>query len=150
MSKVIGQKTVTEYTESGEIKRTIDVTVMGKPAKWEKDGQFLKVYPAFFESFLQDLQIEDSRLKLVVYLMSEAMKLQVNSDNAVYIDTAKASEAIGISQRSLYRCIKALGAVGFISQVSPRQTLYILNPEMVYKGNLVKYYAKSMTTTFTE
>lgn len=142
MPKVIAQKTVDEYGDDGEIKRKTTTAIVGRPSKWESDGDFLKLYPAFFHSFLKQINIDDARLRLVAYLLNEAMKLRINGDNAVFLDHNKAAADINISMASLYRHIKTLIDCEFIKQINPRQSVYIINPEMVYKGNLVRYFQK--------
>ena len=144
MAKVISQKTVEEYGEGGEIKKTTITAIIGKPAQWEKDGNFLKIYPAFLKTFLDQMGITDSRLSLVMYIMNEAIHLQINGDNAIFLDCNKAAKVIKVSVASIYRGIKSLVDCSFLKQINPRQSVYRINPEMVYRGNLIRYYQKEL------
>lgn len=148
MSKIITNKTQTEYYPTGEIKSSTDVMVVGNPSKWEKDGDFLKIYPAFFSSFLEQMNTPlDARLRLVVYILSEAIELKINGKNVVYISPAKACNSCKISRPSFYRFIKILININFIFPVPDSNSIYKINPDMVYKGNLVKYYSQVQEET---
>lgn len=124
-----------------KIEKGIKADVFGKPAPI-KDFHFLKVFPAFFYSFLKVLGVEDGRARLVLYFMYKAQKEKVDGDNCVMITNNELMKALKISKPTLIKYINNLIETGFIKRLYPRTPLYALNPNMVYKGSLKNYDAK--------
>jgi hypothetical protein len=126
---------------TGEILSTVETTVIGTPMKY-RDKDFLKVFPAFFASFLRELQIDDGKPRLILYLMYKAHELKSDSDNVIYAPNKELMEHLAISKPTLIRYINDLIRINFIERLGPRVPAYRINPEMVYKGTLHKYQEK--------
>ena len=146
MKKTI-EKTVKRQTinqDTGEILQDIETITIGHPGR-PMDLNFLKVYPAFFSSFLQQLKIDDGKARLVLFLMAKAIELRTDSDNVIIAKNAEIMKALKISKPTLLNYIKQLCELRVIQRLSPRMPVYRINPDMIYKGTLTKYYQQYTT-----
>lgn len=121
--------------------KRVETEVIGYAEK-PKDYDFLKVFPAFFYSFIEQLGIDDGRGRLVLYFMYKAHQLPTDSDNVVYAPNEELEKIIDISRPTLLRQINHLIKIKFIKRLTPRTPNYRVNPEMIYKGNVQNYYRK--------
>ena len=121
--------------------RKVETLVLGSPGK-SMDINFVKVFPAFFSSFLQDLKIDDGKARLVLYLIHKAIELKSDSDNVIFADNDELMKSLNISKPTLIRYIADLCALNIIERLKPRMPIYRINPNMIYKGTLTKYYKK--------
>lgn len=116
----------------------VETEVIGYAEK-PRDYDFLKVFPAFFYSFLELLQVADGRCRLVLYFMYKANQLPTNSDNIVFAPNEEMEKLIQVSRPTLLRHINHLIKIKFIKRLTPRAPNYKVNPEMIYKGNIQNY-----------
>lgn len=135
--------------ETGEVLEVHSV-VIGKVGKAEQDADFLKVYPAFFASFLQELKIDDGKARLVLYLMFKASKMAANGDNVIFAPNEDLMNELNISKPTLLRYIADLCNLNVIKRVKPKMPIYEINPNMIYKGTLSKYYKNLHKERFSQ
>lgn len=119
----------------------VAVAVVGKPDR-VYDEEFLKVYPAFFSSFLHQLKIDDGKARLVLYFMYKASKLPMNSDSMVNVPTKELMEAIGVSKPTILKYINELLELCIITRRYPRLPLYQVDPTLFYRGNLEAFFQR--------
>lgn len=130
--------------ETGEVlKDNIGTIVIGKP-RGLIDRNFLKVFPAFFYSFLEDLKIEDGRARLIIYLMFKAIELPLDGDNVVMATNEELMNKLNMCKGSVLKYINILIDANIIERVRPRMPLYKINKEMIYKGTLSKAWKKEL------
>lgn len=131
---------------TGEIvvtSKKTNVIALGHP-KQEKDMDYVKVFPAFFSSFLSDLKIDDGRARLAWYLTYKALKLPPNSLNEVTAVNEELMRELNISKQSVLAYIRDLIKINMIRRVSPRLPIYQINPDFIYRGSLVKFHQKQL------
>ncbi len=141
MKKIV-EKTVRSQRidqNTGEVIQDIETITIGHPGR-PVDLNFLKVYPAFFSSFLKQLKIDDGKARLVLFLMFKAIELKTDSDNVIIAKNDEIMKALNISKPTLLSYIKQLCELKVIERLSPRMPVYRINPNMIYKGTLTKYY----------
>jgi hypothetical protein len=129
---------------TGEVlKENINIIAIGKP-KGLTDRNFLKVFPAFFFSFLEELKIEDGRARMIIYLMFKAIELPMDGDNVVLAPNDELMEKLGMCKGSVLKYINVLIDAKIIKRVQPRMPLYKINKEMIYKGTLSKAWKREL------
>lgn len=152
MTKFGEKTTITEERidpATGEIvvtNKKVDVIVIGNP-KIERDVEYIKVFPAFFSSFLQELKIHDGKARLVWYLTYKAMQLPPNSLNEVTAINEELMRELNISKQSVLAYVRDLIALKIIRRVSPRLPIYQINPDYIYRGSLVKFHQNQIEGT---
>jgi hypothetical protein len=126
--------------KTGEFISKVHTVTIGTPNR-SMDLNFVKIYPAFFSSFLQELKIDDGKARLVLYLVYRAIDMKSDSDNVVVADNKELMGALNISKPTLIRYIAELCKLKVIERLKPRMPVYRINPNMIYKGVLTKYYS---------
>jgi len=126
----------------------IETIVIGRAGGVDKDGDFVKVFPALFLSFLRELKIDDGKARLVMLLIYKASKMTANSDNVVFAPNEDLMTELNISRGTLIRYIAELCKLKIIKRVQPRMPAYEINPNMIYKGTLSKFYKNQNSKKF--
>jgi len=141
MKKIVEKTTRSQRIDqkTGEIIQDIETITIGHPGR-PMDLNFVKVYPAFFSSFLQQLNIDDGKARLVLFLIFKAMEMRTDSDNVVIAKNDEIMKALKISKPTLLNYLKQLCKLNVIERLGPRMPVYRINPNMIYKGTLTKYY----------
>lgn len=117
----------------------VESIVIGRPYKRKGDMDFVKIYPAFFSSFLEELGVDDGKARLVLYLVYKALRLPSESNNIIYADNDSLMSFLKISKPTLIKYIADLCELKVIKRLKPRTPLYQVNPEMIYRGTLTKF-----------
>ena len=111
-------------------------------AKHKDVQDYIKVYPLFFEIMLPVLSSDNGLSRLILYIMKKVLDLSNNSKNIIIADNDEFMKSLNISKPTLIRYIADLCALNIIERLKPRMPIYRINPNMIYKGTLTKYYKK--------
>jgi len=106
-----------------------------------RDRDFAKVYKLFGEKLLEDLakgELKGGELKILAWFLAETTKLPVQSDMWIPVSYEELANSINLDITTIKKYIKQLVQKGYLEQFKPRQTVFRLKPNYVYKGYLVK------------
>lgn len=134
---------ISEIMVEVEEPEKVNAIVLGRPRQM-LDKEFVKVYPAFFSSFLQELKIDDGKARLAWYFVYKALRLAPGSDNIVYADNEELMKVLNMSKPTVIKYINELCSLNVVKRIKPRIARFQVNPEMIYRGNLVKYQANNL------
>lgn len=110
-----------------------------------KDKNFAKVFKLFSEKVLQDLGIVNGEAKLLLWFIAKTVDQEVQGDMWIILDYEKVAKEIGVSIATLYNYLSKLKKLGYIEQAKPRNSIYRLKPDFMYKGVLNQYYQEKIS-----
>lgn len=137
MSKrVTREKVIKHKKEDSEIEIR-ETVVFGSPSD---DKDFLKIYPLFIEVLQEDLKIKNGRLKLFLWFVSQIRDIKPNAEPLVVAEQEEMAKAIAVNLRTIQRYIEGLLKNKYISRYKGIKSAYLVNPELIYKGSVQKYF----------
>lgn len=127
----------------------VSIVAIGSP-KPDKDQQYVRIYPAFFSSFLEELGIDDGKARMVLYFVYRAMQLPPESNNEIIAMNEDLMRILKISRPTLFKYLNDLIALGIIKRKHPRMPVYVIEREMIYRGSVVKMYKRELEAKINE
>jgi DNA-binding MarR family transcriptional regulator len=140
MKRVIREKTIRQRRGNTETERR-ETLVLGLPSD-EKD--FLKIYPLFIEVLEEDLKLKNGRLRLFLWFVSQIKDIKPNAEPLVVANQKEMTEALDVDLRTIQRYLRELLKKGYISRYKGIRSAYVVNPTLIYKGSVSKYFDKRM------
>lgn len=123
--------------KTGEVVNTIALI----PETRDKD--FVKVFKLMTTKVIKDLKAGiDGAVFTLLWFIDRIQGLEPNQDPIVVVDPKDIAEDLGIGKRTVYYHLNLLKKHGYIEQIKNRQHIYRVNPMMIYKGTLKKYFDK--------
>jgi predicted transcriptional regulator len=71
--------------------------------------------------------------------------MKPNQEPIVIANPEDIAKDLGVSRRTINRHLKLLIERGYIKQLVNRQFMYLVNPEMIFKGVLKQYFNKKLS-----
>jgi len=106
-----------------------------------RDKGFAKVYELFERKLVEDLAngvLTGAEAKLLLWFLAKTTKLPVQADGWIAIRYEKVAEELKLHTITVAKAVRKLIEKGYLEQFAPRQTLFRLKPDYVYKGVLAK------------
>lgn len=119
--------------ETGEILDQTVKVLAYIPKNTEKET-FDKVFKTLWIKVLEDSNLKGVPLRILVWLMN---KNSWNND-WIYVDYKDLAEELKHRVETIQRAFKTLKDANLVIQMSPRKTLFRLNPKYIYMGLAVK------------
>jgi len=120
--------------QTGEVFRSICIIPE------ERDGGFVKVFKLFTEKVIKDLKAIGGAISTLMWFIDKIQDFPPNSDPVVVALPEEIARDLGICKRTVKRHLKILREHGYIEQVRKRHYVYRVNPRMVFKGVLRRYF----------
>lgn len=120
--------------QTGEVLRSICIIPE------ERDGEFVKVFRLFTEKVIKDLRTIGKAINTLMWFIDRIQDLPPNSDPVVVALPEVIAKELGISKRTVKRHLRVLKEYGYIEQIKKRHYVYRVNPRMVFKGVLRRYF----------
>ena len=112
-----------------------------------RDANFVKVFKVLTERVLKDLKAGiNGAVYTLFWFIDQIHDMKPNQEPVVIANPEDIAEALGKSRRTIERHLKLLIEHGYITQIMNRQFMYLINPEMIFKGHLKQYYDKKLST----
>ena len=145
MATVIRETTHETIHEDGTVERTKQTVVIGSKTH-ERD--FLKIYPLFCEVLAEDLRLRNGRLRLFLWFVTQIRDLKPNQEPIVLARLDEMANALQADKRTIQRYLKHLLEKRYLIRYrgqdgKPYPNTYVVNPELIYKGCLAKYFEHS-------
>jgi len=132
--KIIPEKRKLVDLKTGEVLQTICIVPE------ERDGEFVKVFKLFTEKVIRDLKTIGGAISTLMWFIDKIQSFPPNSDPVIIALPEEIARDLGISKRTVKRHLKILKEHGYIEQVRKRHYAYRVNPRMVFKGVLRRYF----------
>ncbi len=143
MAKIIRTK-LKESVSPERVEREVETIIFGNP---KHDSNFTKLYPALFKAVMDDLSINNGRLRLLWFFIAKIQDLKPNQEPLIVVNLQEMAAALQTTARSVQSYLGHLIKRGYIfrkrdstGKVYPNT--YILNPEFVFKGYVKEYLEK--------
>lgn len=122
--------------QTGEVFRSICIIPE------ERDGNFVKVFKLFTEKVIKDLRAIGKAINTLMWFIDKIQDLPPNTDPIVVALPEEIAKELGISKRTVKRHLRVLKERGYIEQIRRRHYVYRVNPRMIFKGVLRRYFNK--------
>jgi len=142
MTRRIVPKDRKQYIDpkTGEIVNTIALIPEAR------DKNFVKVFKLMTTRVVKDLKAGiDGAVYTLFWLIDKVQEMQPNQDPIVITDPETIAKDLGMSKRTIYRHLITLKKYGYIKQIKKNRHIYRVEPTMIYKGTLQKYFDKEST-----
>lgn len=104
---------------------------------------FTKVFNVFSKKVLND--IRDGRLGGALALLYWIMNNIAFNNDVINIIPREVAKELGRSEDRIIKHIKKLLELGYIIQAYPRQRVYKINPQYLFKGKISQWQKKNLT-----
>lgn len=123
--------------ETGEIVRVVGIIPE------ERDNGYVKVFKLFTQKVINDLKAGiDGAINTLMWFINQIQDLPPDSDPIVIAEPEKIAQELGVTERTVRRHLKLLKDHGYLEQVRDRHHVYRVNPRMIFKGVLTRYFRK--------
>ena len=76
------------------------------------------------------------------WFIDQIQDIKPNQEPIVIANPEEIAEALGKSRRTINRHLKLLIEHDYIKQIINRQFMYLVNPELIFKGILKQYFSE--------
>lgn len=122
--------------ETGEV-----VSVIGIIPE-QRDANFVKVFKVLTERVIRDLKAGiNGAVYTLFWFIDQIQDMKPNQEPIVIANPEDIAEALGKSRRTIERHLQLLIEHDYIEQIMNRQFMYLVNPELIFKGVLKQYYS---------
>jgi len=125
--------------ETGEVVKTTNVIILDNRAG---DINFIKVFRAFTDSVIRDLEIENGKAKLLIWFMGQIQDLKPNQIPMIVAPVYQIANELKCSEVGIRKWLAFLIAKKYIKRHEIAghmvQNTYIVNPDFLLKGTLDK------------
>ncbi len=127
-------------TETGEVVPVIGIIPEAR------DANFVKVFKVLTERVIKDLKAGiNGAVYTLFWFIDQIQDMKPNQEPIVIANPEDIAEALGKSRRTINRHLKLLIEHGYIKQIMSRQFMYLVNPELIFKGVLKQYSSEKQS-----
>lgn len=102
------------------------------------DKDFIKIFKLFSEKCLEDFGVLNGELKLLIYMMGRLQEEPMNTDGWIDLESDVLITELKTTERTYRLYLNKLKKFGYIEQKRPKSSIWRINPEYVYRGDLVE------------
>jgi len=115
----------------------------------QKDKDFVKMFKLMSTKVIQDLKAGgiNGATDTLFWFIDQIQEMEPNQDPVVLADPQTIADDLGTGERTVYRHLKLLMEYGYIEQIKKRHHVYRVNPTMLFKGTLSKYFGGDSKST---
>ena len=114
-----------------------------------RDKDFVKMFKLMSTKVIQDLKAGgiNGATDTLFWFIDQIQEMEPNQDPVVLVDPQTMADDLGTTEITIRNHLKLLKEHGYIEQLRKRHHIYRVNPTMLFKGTLSKYFEGDSKST---